>query len=1439
MPVYCSVPAGPDIVHVTSNTSPSVSVIAWKTNSSDVNLASLRYRVLHKVLALRGHGQSSLIFCGAERIDFSKNIRTVVFAKSATIQDLADAHYAKRKGIPVILDLCDNIFHDTYPSKAPYHIAEVFLDLALIADAIVTTNQTLAKIISRNVQRDNLRIIIIPDGVETRALVRESSKILKKYHSGPSLQQNVVAKLGIVRSQPGVIPKQIGSIFSRLKGRMSAFISTQYVRLYALLSRRKVILWFGNAGGAYAKFGLASLADIIDSINVASNKHRIMMLVVSNSRTKFSRIEDRFQCKVQYLDWSIGRVFSVMKFTDVVLLPNSLDDFSKCKSENRALMAIQHGIPVVATKSPPMNLLRDCVYFDDFCGGIIHYLDSLENRQAAVRIGRERLREHYSISLLGKKWLHAIKQCEADRNLVRMPAVSNSPEPKRVLLLLYLIPDLDLLLPLAKALKEDPRFQECVIVTTWLLQSSRLVWEQLHRYGLNFVVIDAEPAYQIDNREHITGASALITAVESNSRPHRLAHDLTQACNEMGIGTYTMQHGLECIGLTYFDSRYSPENVEIAAKTIFIWSEVSSLDQAVSDYIRSRCIPVGITKNRELSLTAALKLQPGPTIAVFENLHWDRYPKAYRQEFITCLLETARDNAGVNFVLKPHPAGRWFTHRRQGEVALPDNVLVIDSRDDRWKASSTQALLEASDAVITTPSTVALDAALTGKPVAIFAGVMNFPRYEPLSSLRSAQDWSKFITTVLDGSSAESGKLAQFLEHITISGDACDRILDSLAGSLNPDLMRILEERSVEWINPLPSVTLTEPLVFSACDSSYLEYAIPLIQSLEVFSPGLTFLLHIVNPDASSLARINEFGQQLKNTYLAISAEYIDLEKFTETERKTYYACSRFIQLEDVLTPDGPSIFCIDADSLFVNFIDEDISDKEDLDVCLVIRNRATDNAPDPLAVAVGSIWLRPTESSIRLIRDVAQDLRNAFVAGNLHWFVDQEVFAQRILSPLRDIRAYNIKRKYADWDFSENSILWSGKGDRKNFDLRYLILQRGLSDRNLNALSARNLFVELSRQSFPSLIEFERKFDASKSGSLEKTTAAQKATIFVPRMDLIWKEPTARGNGLASLSEDSLDLRLQWNKFAVLLAGALGKAGIDVEVKEIPLWSLESSTLETRSNHISFVPHRCFLDFDPGSRQVFYYMQEYFRWVFTLDAKGWSAASSIYPVNADRIRPSNPGLYDEYRERLFSGQLESKFAQDRTASFEDLVERGEVPPSPYIFFPLQIPHDQSILYFSDSTEEIVVDGLVNWAMNKKINVVLKPHPANKVAMETFKQYVDQKKVFWSTGNIHELIAHSAAVFTINSGVGFESLFHARPVVTFGRAEYDCVTFRAGVDSLDQAWDYCTSVSERQLEDKYRQFVNWFLGDYAIDMSNFKRAEGRLAELVSEMITRK
>ena len=618
-------------------------------------------------------------------------------------------------------------------------------------------------------------------------------------------------------------------------------------------------------------------------------------------------------------------------------------------------------------------------------------------------------------------------------------------------------------------------------------------------------------------------------------------------------------------------------------------------------------------------------------------------------------------------------------------------------------------------------------------------------------------------------------------------------------------------------------------LVFAACDVAYIGNAKALIRSLDVLSPGFDFMLHVVNAGQEIIDGLDGFAEQLTSTRLFVTTEVARLR--AQEHKRTYYACARFLRLAELLDRTDTPILMMDADGLFVAPIDFDFTDKPETQLCLPIRNLQDDKRPLHLRVAAGAIWVAPMKSTRTFFAAVAADLLERFRSGSPEWFVDQEVLADHLAKGTGKVIARNLKKKYVDWDFQDDAIVWTGKGKRKRQDLGYVLL-RGCFDPDPDRRNA-------SRRTWGEVLGALDTADAGLLGRIfdaEGSRAKKRFAIYLPRLDLPWKVAAMARGGPQPQAQDAIDLRLWWKRFAMELSFALTRSGFEVNTIEIPAWDITPERVDADGYDFAFIPHRCRLDFERGNTPVAFYMQEYFRHVFVVDPDGWSAASSAYPVDAASLPGAVLGAWDEYRARLSRGELASKFSQASRMSREDLVARGKLPGGKYAFFPLQIPHDQSLLYFSDVSQMDALQAASEWARRAGITLVLKEHPANPASAREYREALTGDHVIWSDAHLHDLIKHSQAVLTMNSGAGFEAILIGKPVLAFARVEYDAVVQRATPSTIAQAWKAAMAEDAEARLTRYARFVDWFLARYAVDLSRPYSAAHSLDRVVSKAV---
>jgi len=290
---------------------------------------------------------------------------------------------------------------------------------------------------------------------------------------------------------------------------------------------------------------------------------------------------------------------------------------------------------------------------------------------------------------------------------------------------------------------------------------------------------------RLNSRVFSKEARMLLSISESNLNPHRFTYRLAKIANLAGLCTATVQHGFENIGLTYSDAEQNIRRIKFASNRIYTWAGPGSYHPEIPARTRIKCVPAGCPKPELAPVAEIMKSLPGdrPLIGIFENLHWSRYSEQYRKFFIDSVSQLAQACPEVVFLIKPHGAGRWLTSRYQDKRPQAENLRIIDPADPAWMSVTAPQMLGGLAAVITTPSTVAIDALRQGLPVAVVRYDLELENYRPLPMLDNSDDWSAYVREIMDPNMRASLVVRgrELLERVLIPGNAAQRIVDDLA----------------------------------------------------------------------------------------------------------------------------------------------------------------------------------------------------------------------------------------------------------------------------------------------------------------------------------------------------------------------------------------------------------------------------------------------------------------------------------------------------------------------------------------------------------------------------------------------------------------------------------------------------------------------------------
>ncbi|WP_141562174.1 glycosyltransferase [Pseudomonas sp. ICMP 561] len=784
-------------------------VIGWCVTSLSLDVASIRYRAILPAVALEASGHKCEVFHRSNPPPL-ESLDILIVVKDFSVECYGLMQRASRLNIPVIFDLCDNIFVPGYGKYSANVPSDMFKAIAKLASGFVVTTIPLAEAIEN--YTGGVPVHIIPDGVislETNALLDRCLQVAldaaKERTPPPShpliIKFKKLAKLCGAVSISGVLKKiarrwrsllRLGFYIRQTRRATAYLVAKARMTLQRLTAKRdskllkqldktpniiaqpsptaKQLLWFGNHGADYANFGIRDVVLIKSALEFISKDYDVELVIVSNDLAKYETYILPMNIPSRYVPWSKLSIELEMQRAHVVLLPNSLDAFSICKSANRAVQALVNGLPVIATNTPALAPLRGAIVVDDFIGGLKRYLSSASEVATDVKYGQELAAVHFSPDRIAQLWFGTLTQTTGG-------VLAETQIPK-VIFVLHLIQDLDILLPIIIMAKERTLPFE-VWCSATLLNKSSLTLRTLHR-------INVFPVTIVENQAAIfpvihKGTKAMLSATETNLAPHAFTRAITDRANKAGLKTATLQHGFENVGLTYSDEVHSVQKVNFSSSRIYIWGPLETLHPDVNLSTRQKCVPMGCPK---LVSQAKVELDhliaPDKTVVgIFENLHWHRYSDEYRSFFLEGVQNLATSFPDFIFLIKPHNAGLWLTRRYKGDRPAAPNIVIVDPENREWQNYTADQLMGRMAAVITSPSTVALDAARRGLPVALVAHDMALTSYAPLPQICKTQDWADFVLG-LQSTSYPAPESLDFVTRAIIAGPTASKILDDL-----------------------------------------------------------------------------------------------------------------------------------------------------------------------------------------------------------------------------------------------------------------------------------------------------------------------------------------------------------------------------------------------------------------------------------------------------------------------------------------------------------------------------------------------------------------------------------------------------------------------------------------------------------------------------------
>ena len=473
------------------------------------------------------------------------------------------------------------------------------------------------------------------------------------------------------------------------------------------------------------------------------------------------------------------------------------------------------------------------------------------------------------------------------------------------------------------------------------------------------------------------------------------------------------------------------------------------------------------------------------------------------------------------------------------------------------------------------------------------------------------------------------------------------------AGAELPAILSELPKVERAW----PDLRADRLTVFVCCDSIYFErHGLPFARSLDRNSPGTHLHIHLINPDAGSKRHLGELD--LANTAFSHSAEFFDFDGLSAEFMRTYCASIRFVRQYQLLAASQRPVIAFDVDVLIRGSLEplrnELVRGSYDCAVHARLKSRKRREK-----FLLSAFYVSPSRVGLGFLEDLAIRIALPLLQRDAGWYMDQEALyetyrAHRMVGP--PVRFYHLPKGLSDWDFDKRSAIWVAKGWRKDSSDKFVAHQDVYRTDN----------ERLSR--LPRL-----------------AVSNPRVGIVLPDLALSFRKP--RGlKGLCSRIKGqdvgTKRLRKYWGTFAEALRSEYVERGYDVSIVTRPLWRVTEEFVASLGLDVVFLPHAHRFEFPTADCRTYFYMQVVFPWLFSVDPLGWSGASSRYPCDYGAGNQES-GVFEACVDRVVA-QNGGKFGQPPRVTRQRLVERGEIPDAPYIFFPCQRPNDQSIELFCD-----------------------------------------------------------------------------------------------------------------------------------------------------------
>jgi glycosyltransferase involved in cell wall biosynthesis len=130
----------------------------------------------------------------------------------------------------------------------------------------------------------------------------------------------------------------------------------------------------------------------------------LSLSVISNSVSLFEKYTAGAGVPLVYHEWDRESFPHLFRRHDVCVLPVNVNPLTVCKTNNRLVLSLLLGVPVVADRIPSYEEFGDFVLFSDWRENLRRYALDPGLRRRHVRRGREYIRSKYNRERVVAQW---------------------------------------------------------------------------------------------------------------------------------------------------------------------------------------------------------------------------------------------------------------------------------------------------------------------------------------------------------------------------------------------------------------------------------------------------------------------------------------------------------------------------------------------------------------------------------------------------------------------------------------------------------------------------------------------------------------------------------------------------------------------------------------------------------------------------------------------------------------------------------------------------------------------------------------------------------------------------------------------------------------------------------------------------------------------------